>query len=85
MQRIYDAFASLGQSTSVETDGVLRRFAEGTEDLGRTAGEARGKFSSTGSGEQNNYVNESTGTPNNNRDSRAPVYFGQNMSFYRED
>lgn len=85
MQQIYNAFASLGQSTSVDADGELRRLAEGMEDLGRLAGEARGKFSSTGSGEQNNYVNESTGTQNNNRDSRAPVYFGQNMSFYRED
>lgn len=85
MQEIYNAFVSLGQSTSVDTDGELRRLAEGMEDLGRLAGEAKGKFSSTGSGEQNNYVNESTGTQNINRDSRASVYFGQNMSFYRED
>lgn len=85
MQQIYNAFASLGQSTSVDTDRELRRLAEGIEDLGRLAGEARGKFSSTRSGEQNNYVNESTGTQNNNRDSRALVYFGQNISFYRED
>lgn len=85
MQQVYDAFASLGQSTSVDTDGELRRLAEGMEDLGRLAGEARGKFSSNRSGEHNNHVNERTGTHNNNRDSQAPVYFGQNISFYRDD
>jgi hypothetical protein len=87
LRQIYDAFASLGRSSSIDAGGQLRRLEEGMENLGRLAGEARGKFNSNGGGEQNNYVNESTGTQNNNRsvDSRAPVYFGHNISFYRDD
>lgn len=86
LQQIYDAFASLGRGSSVDAEGKLRRLEEGMEDLSRLAGETRGKFNSNG-GEQNNYVNESTGMQNNTRsvDSRAPVYFGQNISFYRDD
>jgi len=96
LQEIYDAFASLGRSSSINIEGGLRRMEEGMDDLGRLAGEAKEKFSSTGSGEQNNYVNESTGTQNNycnkstgtqnnNIDNHAPVYFGQNMRFHRGD
>lgn len=86
LRQIYDAFANLGRSSSIDAEGELRRLEEGVENLGRLAGEASGKFNSNG-GEQNNYVNESTGIQNNNGtvDSRAPVYFGQNMSFYRDD
>lgn len=85
LQQVYDAFTSLGRSSAINAEGELRRLEEGMENLGRLAGEARGKFNSSGGGEQNNYVNESTGTQNNNRDSHAPVYFGQNISFYRDD
>lgn len=87
LRQIYDDFASLGEKRSVDAEGELRRLEEGMESLGQLAGEARGKFNSNGSGEQNNYVNENTGTQNVNRsvDSHAPVYFGQSMSFYRDE
>jgi hypothetical protein len=87
LRQIHEAFASLGQSTSVDVEGQLRRLEEGMESLSRLAGEAKGKFNSSGSGEQNNYVNESTGMQNVNGSvaSHAPVYFGQNMSFHRNE
>ena len=87
LRQIYDDFASLGEKRAVDAEGELRRLEEGMESLGQLAGEARGKFNSNGSGEQNNYVNENAGTQNVNRsvDSHAPVYFGQIMSFYRDE
>lgn len=87
LRQIYEAFASLGQSRSIDAEGDLRRLEEGMESLSQLAGETKGKFNSSGSGEQNNYVNESTGMQNVNRrvDSHAPVYFGQNISFRRDE
>lgn len=87
LREIHEGFASLGQSRSIDADGELGRLEEGMESLSRLAGEVKGKFNRSGSGEQNNYVNESTGTRNINRSvgSHAPVYFGQTMSFYRDE
>lgn len=87
LRQIHEVFASSGQSTSIDAEGELRRLEEGTESLSQLAGQAKVKFNSSGSGEQNNYVNESTGMQNVNENaaSHAPVYFGQNMSFHRDE
>jgi hypothetical protein len=87
LRQIHEAFASLGQSTSIDAEGELRRLEEGMESLSRLAGQAKGKSNSSGSGEQNNYVNESTGMQNVNGNvaDHAPVYFGLNMSFHWDE